>query len=73
MRIQYSYRLVEKEFHEPWRMVEKALNPLSSRSKKRSEDSVRLQIVRTREKGSRLTASGHMHLPGKNRQRHCIA
>lgn len=68
MRIQYSYRLVEKEFHEPWRMsVEKAVEPaLKPLIEKRSEDSVRLQIVLERaKKGSRLTASGHMHLPGK--------
>ena len=68
MRIQYSYRLVEKEFHEPWRMsVEKAVEPaLKPLIEKRSEDSVPLQIVLERaKKGSRLTASGHMHLPGK--------
>ena len=68
MRIQYSYRLVEKEFHEPWQMsVEKAVEPaLKPLIEKRSEDSVRLQIVLERaKKGSRLTASGHMHLPGK--------
>lgn len=68
MRIQYGYRFVEKEFHEPWqKSVEKAVEPdLKPLLEKRAEDSVRLQIVLERaKKGSRLTACGHMHLPGK--------
>lgn len=47
MQMQYSYRAIDKEFHEPWQRalgnaVEHALKPLLD---KHTKDSVRLQIV----------------------------
>lgn len=68
MYMQYSYRAIEKELHEPWqKAVEKAVEPaLKPLLEKRAGESSHLQIVLEREKnGSRLMAGGHMHLPGK--------
>ena len=52
MQIQYSYRAIDKEFHEPWQralgnVIEHALKPLLD---KHTKDSVRLQIVLDRDK-----------------------
>ena len=52
MQMQYSYRAIDKEFHEPWQRalgnaVEHALKPLLD---KHTKDSVRLQIVLDRDK-----------------------
>jgi hypothetical protein len=77
MRIQYSYRLVEKEFHEPWRMsvekaVEPALKPLIEKALRRFGTSS--NRPRTREKRISLNGQWPHALAGqKNRQRHCIA
>ncbi len=68
MQIQYSYRAIDKEFHEPWQralgnVIEHALKPLLD---KHTKDSARLQIVLDRDKIKRqFLASGYMHLPGK--------
>ena len=68
MQMQYSYRAIDKEFHEPWQralgnVIEHALKPLLD---KHTKDSVRLQIVLDRDKTKRqFLASGYMHLPGK--------
>lgn len=68
MQTQYSYRAVDKEFHEPWQRalgnaVEHALKPLLD---KHTKDSVRLRIVLDRDKTKRqFLASGYMHLPGR--------
>lgn len=68
MQIQYSFRAVDKEFHEPWQralgnVIERDLKPLLD---KHTKDSVRLQIVLDRDKTKRqFLASGYMHLPGK--------
>lgn len=70
MQMQYSYRAIDKEFHEPWQralgnVIEHALKPLLD---KHTKDSVRLQIVLDRDKTKRqFLASGYMHLPGKMR------
>ena len=52
MQIQYSYRAIDKEFHEPWQralgnVIEHALKPLLD---KHTKDSARLQIVLDRDK-----------------------
>ena len=52
MQIQYSYRAIDKEFHEPWQralgnVIERDLKPLLD---KHTKDSVRLQIVLDRDK-----------------------
>ena len=68
MQMQYSYRAIDKEFHEPWQRalgnaVEHALKPLLD---KHTKDSVRLRIVLDRDKTKRqFLASGYMHLPGR--------
>ena len=68
MQMQYSYRAIDKEFHEPWQralgnVIEHALKPLLD---KHTKDSARLQIVLDRDKIKRqFLASGYMHLPGK--------
>ena len=67
MQIQYSYRAIDKEFHEPWQralgnVIEHALKPLLD---KHTKDSARLQIVLDRDKKRQFLASGYMHLPGK--------
>ena len=65
MQIQYSYRAIDKEFHEPWQralgnVIEHALKPLLD---KHTKDSARLQIVLDRDKIKRqFLASGYMHL-----------
>ena len=68
MQMQYSYRAIDKEFHEPWQralgnVIEHALKPLLD---KHTKDSAQLQIVLDRDKIKRqFLASGYMHLPGK--------
>lgn len=67
MQIQYSYRAIDKEFHEPWQralenVIEHALKPLLD---KHTKDSARLHIVLDRDKKRQFLASGYMHLPGK--------
>ncbi len=68
MKIQYSYRAIDTEFHEPWQralgnVIEHALKPLLD---KHTTDSVRLHIVLDRDKLKRpFLARGYIHLPGK--------
>lgn len=68
MQMQYSYRAIDKEFHEPWQralgnVIEHALKPLLD---KHTKDSAQLHIVLDRDKIKRqFLASGYMHLPGK--------
>ena len=61
MQMQYSYRAIDKEFHEPWQralgnVIEHALKPLLD---KHTKDSAQLQIVLDRDKIKRqFLASG---------------
>ncbi|HCL3087888.1 TPA: hypothetical protein N1985_000943, partial [Pseudomonas aeruginosa 1BAE] len=52
MQMQYGYRAIDKEFHEPWQralgnVIEHALKPLLD---KHTKDSAQLQIVLDRDK-----------------------
>ena len=70
MQIQYSYRAIDKEFHEPWQralgnVIEHALKPLLD---KHTKDSARLQIVLDRDK---IISGQWLYAPARQKDCQC--
>lgn len=69
MQIQYSYRAIDKEFHEPWQralgnVIEHALKPLLD---KHTKDSARLQIVLDRDKDQAAISGQWLYAPARQK------